>query len=130
MTDFFVIACPVCFEQFTLPDGTGAIPQHECKAMNQAEDETKGLMAIQPEVSKPTLQFGRMKYDGKLKAYRSDCVLNLADFQTWRTKREAVCAAKAIGFPASHVERIGSRFCLAWGIRHDHRDGYFLATYD
>jgi hypothetical protein len=51
MTDFFVIACPVCFERFTLPYGTGEIQQHECKSMNRAEEQKTKPEAISVEKS-------------------------------------------------------------------------------
>lgn len=98
--------------------------------MKYAEDEKTGLFAIDPDGSNEnTRRFGRMKYDGKLKLFRSDCVLNLDDFATWPTKKEAVAAAKRLRIPAANVDRIGSRFWSAWGIRHDYRDSYFLAVY-
>jgi hypothetical protein len=99
--------------------------------MKIVEDQDKGLMAIDLQGDgKKILRFGRMKYDGKLRLFRSDCVLNLSDFATWTTKKEAVSAAKSLGFRAAYVDRIGSRFCHVWGIRHDHRDHYFLAVYE
>lgn len=95
--------------------------------MKYAENEEKGLMAIDPQGNgENVLRFGRMKYDGKLRIYRSDCVLNLADFATWIKKSDATKAARDLGFTSRHVERIGSRFCSVWGIRHDLRDCYFL----
>jgi hypothetical protein len=99
--------------------------------MKQAEDQDRGLMAIDPQGDgENVLRYGRMKYDGKLCLFRSDCALNLSDFATWPTKQAAVSAAKSLGFSTAHVERIGSRFCSVWGIRHDHRDHYFLAVYE
>ena len=87
-------------------------------------------MAIDPQGDgENLLRFGRMKYDGRLKCFRTDCVISLSEFATWNTKSEATKAAKSLGFTARHVDRIGSRFCLVWGIRHDLRDNYFLATY-
>ena len=88
-------------------------------------------MAIDPDGSgENIMRYGRMKYDGSRKCYISDCVLNLDDFANWQTKREAVQAAKRLSIPVSYVERIGSRFWTAWGIRHDFRDSYFLAVYN
>lgn len=98
--------------------------------MKRAEDGSKGLMAVDPDDSgENTLRYGRMKYDGRLRLYRSDCVLNLDEFANWPTKKEAVAAARRLRMPAANVDRIGSRFWSAWGIRHDCRDHYFLAVY-
>lgn len=99
--------------------------------MKKSEDTVKGLMAISLDDSNENvLQFGRMKYDGSLRVFRSDSVLNLDDFVSYQTKAQAVKAAKNLSIPASHVERIGSRFWSCWGIRHDFRDHYFLAAYE
>jgi hypothetical protein len=96
--------------------------------MKQSEDKERGLFAIDPDDSgENTLRFGRMKYDGKREHYASDCVLPLADFITYPTKKAAMAAAKRLRFPQNHVEKIGSRFWSCWGIRHDFRDTYFLS---
>jgi hypothetical protein len=98
--------------------------------MKQAEDTEKGLFAIDPDDSgENTLRYGRMKYDGKRGHYTPDCVLTITDFVSYFTKSEAQKAARRIGAPQTHVEKIGTRFGSAWGIRHDFRDKYFLATY-
>jgi len=97
--------------------------------MRRAEDEVKGIMAVAlDDGNENILRFGRMKYDASLRLFRSDCCLNLSDYAVYPTKREAVAAAKSFRFPAHHVERVGSRFWAGWGIRHDSRDHYFLAT--
>ena len=97
--------------------------------MRRAEDAEKGIMAVAlDDGGDNILRFGRMKYDASLRLFRSDCSLNLRDYAVYQTKREAVAAAKSLRFPAHHVERVGSRFWVGWGIRHDARDHYFLAT--
>lgn len=99
--------------------------------MNMAEDTEKGLLAMSLDgTSENVLRFGRMKYDGSRRLFRSDSSLQLDDFVSFAKKPDAVKAAKRLGFPASHVEKIGSRFWSCWGIRRDHRDTYFLATYE
>lgn len=98
--------------------------------MKKFEDEKNGLMAIDPDDSNEnTLRFGRMKYDGKRRLFVSDSCLNLEDFFSFYTKKEAVKVAQNLGFTANHVERIGSRFWSGWGIRYDHRNNYFLANF-
>lgn len=97
--------------------------------MRRAEDAEKGIMAIALDDGEENiLRFGRMKYDASLRLFRSDCALSLCDFAVYPTKGKAVAAAKVLRFPAHHVERVGSRFWAGWGIRHDARDRYFLAT--
>ena len=96
--------------------------------MASAENTDLGLMA--KEFDGVLKRYGRAKYDGRLGYYRPDCVLTLSEFVTFRTKREAGKFATGNGYTAQHVERIGSRFWSAWGIRHDHRDSYFLANYE
>ena len=97
--------------------------------MRRAEDEAKGIMAVAlDDGDENILRFGRMKYDASLRLFRSDCALSLCDFAVYPTKGKAVAAAKVLRFPAHHVERVGSRFWAGWGIRHDARDRYFLAT--
>lgn len=34
----------------------------------------------------------------------------------WATKRDAVAAAKAIGWPANSVNKVHTRFCAGWAI--------------
>lgn len=98
--------------------------------MNKSEDIEKGLFAIDIDDSgENILQFGRMKYNGKLECYVSDCILSLQDFVSYPTKQKAKIAAKHLGFTQDKVQRIGSRFWLCWGIRHDFHDNYFLATF-
>lgn len=97
--------------------------------MRRAEDAEKGIMAVAlDDGDENILRFGRMKYDASLRLFRSDCALSLCDFAVYPTKVKAVAAAKVLRFPAHHVERVGSRFWAGWGIRHDARDLYFLAT--
>ena len=97
--------------------------------MKQAEDKEKGLFAISPDNrNENTLRFGRMKFNGKLGYFVPDCVLSLEDFVTYLTKAEAKKAAKRLGFTQDKVQKIGSRFWSCWGIRHDFRDKYFLAS--
>lgn len=99
--------------------------------MKIAEDEARGLMAVAlDDGDENVLRYGRMKYDGNRRQYTPDCGLALSNFAAWPTKKEASDAAKRLGFPVTHVERIGSRFWSCWGIRHDFRDSYFLATYE
>lgn len=99
--------------------------------MQYARDEERGLLAIAlDDDSTNVLRFGRMRYDGKLRLFRSDCCLCFSEFVSYATKLEAVAAARRLRFPAAHVERIGSRLWSAWGIRHDHRDSYFLAVFE
>jgi hypothetical protein len=99
--------------------------------MKSCEDSDKGLMAVDLDGSGDNVfRYGRMKYDGRLGCFTSDCLLPLSSFVSFPTKADALRAAQSLRFPSSHVERIGSRFCSAWGIRHDFRDSYFLAIFD
>ena len=97
--------------------------------MKIVEDKEKGLFVVAVDDAH-VLRYGRMKYDGSLRLWRSDCVLPLKNFVTWPTKSEACSAAMRLGFTRAHVERVGSRFWSCWGIRHDPRDNFFLAIYE
>lgn len=98
--------------------------------MRQTENKEKGLFAISPDdTNENILRFGRMKFNAKLGYYVSDSILSLENFVSWPTKSEAKKTAKRLGFTQDKVEKIGSRFWSCWGIRHDFRDKYFLATF-
>lgn len=99
--------------------------------MRYAEDQEKGLFAMSVDDSGDNVRrFGRMKYDGGLRLFVPDCILSFDQFVTYSTKRHAIETARRLGYPANHVEKVGTRFWSAWGIRHDFRDRYFLALFD
>ena len=99
--------------------------------MKRAENTEKGLLAISLDDSGDNiLRFGRMKYSGELCQFVPDCALSISDFITYMTKKDATKAAHNMGFTSHHVDRVGSRFCRVWGIRHDFRDSYFLARFE
>lgn len=95
-----------------------------------AENKESGLLTVDPDGSNQnTLRFGRMKYNGERGYYMPDCKLSLQDFATYPTKKEAIKAAKNLGFTARNVNRVGSRFWSCWGIRYDFKNEYFLAVF-
>jgi hypothetical protein len=96
--------------------------------MKIAKDDEKGLMAI--GLDHKTLRFARMKYDGSLRCFTNDSVIQYNDFVAFSTKKKAIDYALSIGFQHNSVEQIGNRFERVWGIRHDIRDKYFLAKYE
>lgn len=96
--------------------------------MQYAEDNEKGLMAIKLDDDN-ILKFARCQYDGKLQCFRPAAAgITMSQYVTG-LKKDMVKTAKRLGFPAANVEKIGNRFGVVYGIRHDPRDTYFLAIY-
>ena len=56
------------------------------------------------------------KYDAKIKAYRPR---RLDSLVTFPSKKEAREFCKEHGFVQTSIDRVGSRFWQAWGIRED-----------
>lgn len=104
--------------------------------MIRKEDEERGLLVIDLDsydpsvVSSRVLKFARMKYSGDFRCWVPDSVICMADYVNYPTKKKAESAALKMSFCRHQVERIGNRFCLAWGIRWDTRSPYFLAIFD
>lgn len=96
--------------------------------MRFSEDTDKGIMA--KDTGDRILRFGRCIYDGKLRHYTPKSCLTFRNYVTYNTKSEATKEAKKLGFTSGHVQKIGNRFCSAWGIKHDPRDDYFLANFE
>lgn len=99
--------------------------------MEYACNEEKGLLAVSLDgTPETTWKFARCKYDGRLGCYKPDSALPISDYCVFLTRRLATEKAKSLCFPANRVEKLGNKFGVGWGIRHDIRDNYFLAVFD
>ena len=56
------------------------------------------------------------EYDSRIEAYHPHLLDSL---KTFATKREAIAFCKKHRFPQTCIDRVGSRFWKAWGIRED-----------
>jgi len=84
------------------------------------------------ELDDKKLSFAHTEYSGKVGAFvPAQFGPDFCEFITFLTKKEAIKYAKnTLHWPANSVEKIGNRFNVAWGIRHDIRDNYFLLKQD
>ena len=80
------------------------------------------------ELNDKTFSFAHTEYSGKVCAFvPAKFGPDFCRFMTFLTKKEAIEYTKnVLHWPGNSVEKIGNRFNVVWGIRHDIRDNYFL----
>ncbi|MFQ5470192.1 MAG: hypothetical protein ACE5EH_07780 [Gammaproteobacteria bacterium] len=100
------------------------IPYIRGNAMRTTTDTDKVLFA--KDLGHVLLRYANTEYDGKLGCYKPKSVVSMSRYVAFPRKKGAIEYARSYHWPLSLVDRLRNRFGLAWGIRHDLRDEYFL----
>lgn len=74
------------------------------------------------------MEFANCKFDGRLGYYIPDSNLDIKDYKTFISKKEAAVFARSAGIPLTNLAQLGTRFCRVWGFRRDFQTNLFLTN--